>query len=148
MKTISTKVFRRLFKTLETIIDYRLAHTNTKNTLNFILMKIKNYYNAYYQLMFFKERNLIKLRLHREYNLSKIVLSKLRSQFIKSFKVINSVERLVYRLLTIISNIKIHNVVSVAQLKSITDSFIDSYKRRLSPLLVIIVDDKEENEIK
>ena len=42
---------------------------------------------------------------------------------------------------------KIHNVVSVAQLEPITDTFTDSYKRRLSSSLAIIVDDEEENEI-
>ena len=147
MKTTPAKAFRRSFKAPETIIDYRPAYTNTKDTLDFVSMKIKNYYDAHHQSMFFKERDLVKLRLHRGYRLSETVSSKLRPQFAEPFKVMKRIERLAYRL-QLSSNMKVHDVVSVAQLEPITDTFTDPYKRRSSSSSAIIVDDKEENEIK
>lgn len=94
--------------------------------------------------MFFKINDLIKLRLHRDYELSKI-FNKLKQQFAKSFKIIKRIERLTYRL-KLLFKMKIYNVISITQLKPITNFISNLYERRLlSPPLNIL---NNENEIK
>ena len=54
------------------IIDYRFIHMNVKDVINFASMRIKNYYNKYYQFIFFNVENLVKLRFYRKYELFKV----------------------------------------------------------------------------
>jgi hypothetical protein len=70
------------------------------------------------------------LRLHKDYNISttKILKKKLSQQYVDSFKVLEKIENLVYRL-NFFQNWRIHSVISIAQLKSISDSIIDSFNR-------------------
>jgi len=46
---------------------YRLAYIDTKDIIAFLALKIKEYYNASYKLLFFKEGDLIYLRLYKGY---------------------------------------------------------------------------------
>lgn len=41
-------VFNEITQTKIFIIDYRFVYMNVKNVLNFVSIKIKNYYNAHY----------------------------------------------------------------------------------------------------
>ena len=47
--------------------EYRPSHINAKNTITFMVIRIKEIYDSHHKLMFFKEDDLINLRLHREY---------------------------------------------------------------------------------
>ena len=75
-----------------------------------------------------------------------IVSNKFGPQFVGPFKVLERIERLVYRL-QLPPNIKIYNVVSVTQLKPTIDPSLDKYNRRPPPPSPTIVDNKEEWEV-
>ena len=123
------------------VINYRPTHMNVKDVINFASMKMKKYYDKHHQPMFFKVDDLIKLRLHRRYELPGIS-TKLKQQFVGSFKVIKRIGRFAYRL-QLPTNIRIHNVISIAQLKPIMNPASNPYERRPPPLPSTILNDDE-----
>ena len=124
------------------LIDYRPNYVDTKDTINFALIRIKQYYDTHHQPIFFKVGDLVKLRLYRGYKIL-VVSSKFGPQFIGPFKVLERIGRLIYRL-QLPSNIKIYNIVSVAQLEPTIDPSLDKYNRRPPPSSPTIVDNKDE----
>ena len=59
-------------------------------------MQVKYYYNINQQSQFFAVKDEVLLQLHCEYKLSEIMNQKLKRQFIRSFKVTEQIEHLVY----------------------------------------------------
>ena len=55
---------------------------------------------------------------------------------------IKRIEKFVYRL-QLSTNMRIHNVISITQLKSITNSVSNSYKRKPSSLLFTLLNEDE-----
>ena len=127
------------------VINYRPIHIDTKDALDFASMKIKDYYNSHYQSIFFKVSDLVKLYLYRGYKLPG-VSKKLEQQFARPFQVLERIGKLAYRL-QLPANIRIYNVVLVAQLKPTSDPAADLYRRRPPPLLTSIIDGKKEDKI-
>ena len=126
------------------LIDYRPAHRDAKDSLDFASMRMKEYYDTHHQPMFFKVNDLVKLRLHRGYELPG-VSSKLAEQFAGPFKVIERIGRLAYRL-QLPPKMRIHDVISVAQLEPTTDPTADPYGRRPPPSPPTILDGEDEVE--
>ena len=86
------------------------------------------------------------MRLHKNYKVSIIISKKIKSQLIKLFKILERIERLIYRMKLPV-NMKIHNVIFIAHLKSIIDFAEDPYRRRRLSTFIIIIDDEKKYEI-
>ena len=96
--------------------------------------------------MFFRVGDFVNLRLHREYSVFVIKSKKIEQQLINSFKITKRIDRLTYEL-ELSTNMKIHNVISVAHLKSITNPRDDLYQRRRVSTSSLVIDGAEEFEI-
>ena len=126
--------------------EYRSSYIDIKNAIAFVFLKMKKIYNTRHQFIFFKIKNLINLRFHKGYRVFVITSKKIRSQLIRSFKILERIEHLIYRLKLSI-NMKIHNVISIAHLKSVIDFAENSYRRRRLSISVIVIDGEKEYEI-
>ena len=60
---IITEVFRRF----AIISEYRFYYINIKNVIAFTSLRIKKYYNVYYQFKYFNVDDLINFRFYKEY---------------------------------------------------------------------------------
>ena len=69
------------------INEYRSSYIDIKNVIVFAFLKMKKVNNARHQFIFFKIKNLINLRLCKNYRVFIITSKKIRSQIIKSFKI-------------------------------------------------------------
>ena len=106
--------------------EYRSSHINIKNVIVFVFLKMKKVYNARHLFIFFKVKDLVNLRIYKNYKVFIITSKKIRSQLIRLFKIFKRIKRLTYRVKLFI-NIKIHDVIFITDLKSIIDSVEDSY---------------------
>ena len=97
------------------------------NIIALVNMQMKNKYDSQHTSLFFKIEDLVKLHLHKSYNILNIKLRKLSTQFVDSFKVIERIDCLAYRL-KLFNTMRIHNVIFIAHLKSAHCSFDDSHK--------------------
>ena len=88
---------------------------------------MKNKYDNQHISLFFKIEDLVKLYLHKNYNILNIKLRKLSAQFIDSFKIIKKINCLTYKL-KLFNTIKIHNVIFITYLKFVHCLFDDFYK--------------------
>ena len=128
------------------IANYRLAHIDAKNTIAFAIIRIKHYYNLRHQSMYFDIKDIINLRLHKDYNVLNIISHKIEAQFADPFEITKRINKLAYRL-KLSNNIRIYNVVFVAMLKSLLAKS-NLYRRRLSLSDVVVIDSKNEYVIK
>ena len=94
------------------INEYRFYYINIKNAIIFTSLRIKKYYDVYYQFKYFNVGDLINLRFYKEYQI-----------FIIKFKKVN---RLTYRL-KLPNNIRIYKVISIIYLKLAIDSANNFY---------------------
>ena len=78
----------------------------------------KHYYDKEHNNYLFKINDWILLKLHKNYNISstKIFEKKLSQQYVESFKIIEKIDNLIFRL-TISKHWKIHSIIFIAQLK-------------------------------
>ena len=96
--------------------SYWLSHIDTKDTIAWVTMQVKHYYNVNWQVWFFAIRDEVLLRLHCDYKLSQIMNQKLEQQFVELFKITEQIDCLVYHL-DLPSNWKIHDVIFIAHLE-------------------------------
>ena len=61
------------------INEYRPSYIDVKNVIAFVSLKIKKTYNARHQFIFFKVRDLVNLRLHKNYKVFIIISKKIKS---------------------------------------------------------------------
>ena len=61
------------------INEYRPSHIDVKNVIVFASLKIKKIYNARHQFIFFKVKDLVNLRLYKNYKVFIITSKKIRS---------------------------------------------------------------------
>jgi hypothetical protein len=94
---------------------------------------MKHYYDRKHQSLNLKIEDFALLRLHKEYNILaiKILDKKLSQQYAKSFKILEKMKNLIYRL-NLSQHWRIHLVISMTQLESVFDSIKDSYNRSRS----------------
>ena len=121
---------------------YRPEHIDAKDAIAFATIKMKEYYDRLHQPMFFNVGDMVKLRLHKGYNVPGITSHKIGAQFVGPFKVIERIGKLAYRL-QLPDNMRIHNVVSVAMLEPMPAEN-DPYQRRLPPPDTVVVDGQTE----
>ena len=60
------------------INKYKSFHINIKNVIVFTSLKMKKIYDTRYQFIFFKIKNLVNLRLHKNYKVFIITSKKIR----------------------------------------------------------------------
>jgi hypothetical protein len=119
-----------------------------ENFINWAQMINKLHYDHRHLSLFLKVKKWALLRLHHEYSISefKNMIKKMSTQYVRSFKVIQRVKRLTYRLV-ISEDWKIHSVFSIAQLESISDSTQDFYNRSRSNHCSFVIDNQNSYEI-
>lgn len=118
----------------------RLRREQTEDIIAFANIMVKTYYDSSYKSLSVLKESSIFLRLHHKYKISGVINHKLHNQRVSSFKILEKVEKLIYRL-KLSSLMLMYSIVSVAQLKSV-QSALDSYDRRR-----IVVSEVEENEV-
>ena len=65
---------------------------------------------------------------------------------IRPFKIFERIEHLAYRM-KLSTNMKIHDVIFIAHLKSTIDFAEDSYRRRRLSTFVVVINEEEKYEI-
>ena len=86
------------------------------------------------------------MRFYKEYKVFIITFKKIESQLIKSFKILERIKNLVYRLKLFI-NIKIYDMIFITHLKSVIDFVENSYRRRRLLISAMIIDDEKKYKI-
>ena len=126
--------------------EYRPSHIDAKNVIAFAALRMKEYYDAHYQLIFFEVGSIVNLRLHKGYQVPAIQHKKIDPQLVGPFRIIERIGRLAYRL-ELPDNMRIHDVISVAHLEPTTDPAADPYQRRRSPPPAVVVDGEDEYQV-
>ena len=101
---------------------------------------MKHHYNKHHIFLLLNSDDLVMLKLHHEYHVSDVKNKKLSIQQVRHFSIKQQVFSLVYKL-DLSSNMKIHSVISVTNLKSLSPSE-DLYKHQYNKHLLSV----EENE--
>jgi hypothetical protein len=100
------------------------------NILAWTQMQMKSQYDRKHQYLNMRIDDYALLRLHKEYNISatKILEKKLSQQYADLFRILKKVRNLAYRL-KISNHWRIHSVIFVTQLESMSNPIKDSYSR-------------------
>ena len=108
-----------------------IARFEAFDVIAFAQMNAKHYYDEKHQFLFMKFKDFVFIQLHREDDISFIVVFdlKLNQQYADSFKILKKIERLIYRL-KLSQYWRIHSVFSVVQLKPVFAEidFFDRFK--------------------
>jgi hypothetical protein len=133
----------------KSLLDLKQLRKKAQNAINWVQMQNKAHYDRKHSSLFLKIDEWALLRLHHEYFISSLknMIKKISTQYIDSFKIIQRVEWLIYRL-DISSNWKIHLVFSIAQLESASDLAKNFYSRSRSTHSSSVTDTQNEYEIK
>ena len=91
----------------------------TTDVIDFVVAKFKIYYDSRHVFLLFKVDEYVYLRFNQDYQLSKKFNRKLSQQRCEFFKMLRRIERLTYEF-ELSSAWRIHFVISIAQLKSIS----------------------------
>ena len=99
-------------------LDFLRIRNSAKDVIDFANINVKYHYDRHYQPMFLKVGDYAFLRLHKGYNIPANlgVIKKLTQQYVDSFKVLERIDRLIYRL-NVPEDWKVHSVFTIAQLK-------------------------------
>ena len=116
--------------TTVSLIDTQRVRISIKNAIFYAQMQNKFHYDWKHQFMFLRIKNWVLLRLHKKYSIFFIanIITKLAQQFVNSFRILDRVERLVYKL-NISDHWWIHSIFFITHLKSCSASFLNSYER-------------------
>src|SRR5438046_6163070 len=102
---------------------------------------MKHYYDKHHIFLLLNFDDLVMLKLHHKYHVSDIKNKKLLIQQVKCFSIKQQVFSLIYKL-NLSSNMKIHSIISVTNLKSLSFSK-NFYKCQYNKHLLLI----KKNEI-
>ena len=105
----------------------QIKRDDVEAVMTFVSALSKARYDEVHRTMKLKIDDKMYLRLHHDYTIFDLSNHKLIEQRVRSFSIIEKIDNLVFRL-QLFSVMKIHFVVSIAQLESATSSF-DSYDR-------------------
>lgn len=106
------------------------ARTDAAVAISFALSNQKSHYDRKHQPLFMKVGDWVMLRLHKDYSIPSLkgVTKKLTQQYVGSFRVIERVGRLAYKL-DVPNDWKIHPVFSIAQLEPAPPPSKDPFNR-------------------
>jgi hypothetical protein len=118
----------------ETIIDSEIIREiirkDVADVIDFVNARSKIIFDRKHQALIFNSNDKVYLRLHHEYFLLEKENLKLSSQRFDSYVIKRKIENAVYEL-NLSLNIRIHSIISIAQLKFVEDDS-DSYNRSRS----------------
>ena len=130
---------------LENWLKFRLQYKkNAKKTIAWINIIVKSYYDKKHQFINLKKKSQIYFNFHYEYIIFELKNKKLFSQRIKSFKVLQKIDALTYRL-KFSSIIIIHFVIFVSQLKFVSKNRDSFHKSRFDQNYFSSITMKNEN---
>ena len=120
----------RFFFVVDRFFQSQLIRTKIVDLIAFAQMSVKYHYDRKHQFLFMKKNDYTLIRLHRDYKISIIDVldKKYNQQFVKFFKILEKIERLIYRL-NLFSHWRIHSILNIVQLKFSLSSLNDSYRR-------------------
>jgi len=104
-----------------------IKREKTKSAMAFANALSKSCYNVVYQAIKMNVGDKMYLRLHQEYIILELSNHKLSYQRVELFIVFQKIDNLAFRLQLLLV-IRIHSIISIAQLKLTTSDF-DSYNR-------------------
>ena len=107
----------------------QIKRKNVETVMTFANVLSKARYDAMHKTLKFKIDDKMYLRLHHDYTIFDLSNHKLSKQRVEFFPIIEKIDNLAFRL-QLSSVMKIHSVVSIAQLKSTTSSF-DFYDKTI-----------------
>jgi hypothetical protein len=119
-----------------------------QNVIDWAQMINKIHYDRRHSSLFLKVDEWALLRLHHDYFISesKNMTKKIFAQYVEFFKIIQRVDRLIYRL-NILFDWEIHLVFFVAQLESVSDSAKNSFNRSKLIHSSSMIDSQDQYEI-
>jgi hypothetical protein len=157
--TVTRKTSNELLYEITSNLSLNISFTNkvlnqnhlrkeAEDAIDWAQMQNKAHYDRRHTSLFLKIDEWVLLRLHHEYFISrsKNMTKKIFTQYIESFKIIQRIKRLIYRL-DISSDWKIHSVFFVTQLKLASNSANDSYHRSRSTHSSSMTNTQNEYEI-
>src|SRR5437762_8633064 len=103
---------------------------------------MKHHYNKHHIFLLLNSDDLVMLKLHHRYHVSDVKNKKLSIQQIRHFSIKQQVFSLVYKL-DLSSNMKIHSVISVTNLESLS-SGKDFYKHQYNEHSLLIKENEAE----
>src|SRR5438046_9050688 len=103
---------------------------------------MKHYYDKHHIFLLLNFDDLVMLKLHHKYHVSDIKNNKLLIQQVKCFSIKQQVFSLIYKL-NLSSNMKIHSIISVTNLKLLS-SGKDFYKHQYNKHLSSVKENKAE----
>jgi hypothetical protein len=109
-------------------ISFPVARIEVKDAIDLANMKSKQAYDRKHTPMFFEVGDYVNLRLHKGYKIPSVTNVKLSQQYVGSFRVIERIGRLAYRL-ELPANWKVHNVFSIGHLEPANAPGTDPYNR-------------------
>ena len=122
--------------------EYRPAHIDAKDAIAFAAIKMKQYYDATHTPKYFKEGDMVHLRLHKGYHVPGIKSKKIGPQLVGPFRIAKRVGTLAYQL-DLPPNMRIHSVISIAHLEPATNPEDNPYRRRRLPTPVVVEGEEE-----
>lgn len=111
----------------------------------FIIIFIKIKYDVKYLFFILKKKDETFFKLYYDYFISSLINKKLSQQRVKSFKILNKINYLIYKL-RLSSIIKIHFIIFIIQLKS-NIKVLNSYKKRINTEILSIINKNNDIEI-
>ena len=109
-------------------ISFPVARIEVKDAIDLANMKSKQAYDRKHAPMFFQVGDYVNLRLHKGYKIPSVANVKLGQQYVGSFRVIERVGRLAYRL-ELPAHWKVHDVISIGHLEPGHAPGTDPYNR-------------------
>jgi hypothetical protein len=145
---ITSNLLLNISSSNKIVDNHTQLRKKAQNVIDWAQMINKTHYDRRHSSFFLKVDEWIMLRLHHDYSISKSknMTKKIFAQYVESFKIIQRIDRLIYRL-NISSNWKIHLVFFVAQLKSAFDSAKNSFNRSRSSHSSSMIDTQNQYEI-
>ncbi len=116
--------------TVDSTFVRKFIRKKVANVIDFANTRFKIIYDDKHKSLAFNSENKVYLRLHHEYSLFEKENFKLSSQRFDSYTVKRKVDNVVYEL-NLSFNIRIHSIISIAQLEFVEDD-LDSYNRSRS----------------
>ena len=127
-----------------------IKRKSIEKTIIFVNVMRKLRYDATYINLKLTIDNYAYLYLYNNYTIPNLINKKLYQQRVNSFKILKKIDTLIYRL-KLFSIMKIHSIISIAQLKSTLTSNVDLYRcsRSEYPSLIQLKNDNNsKNSIK
>lgn len=128
-----------------------IKRNQAKNVVAFVNVMHKLRYNKMHKNMKLKIEDYAFLRLHAKYIISRLINKKLSQQRVNLFKTLKKIDYFAYRL-ELSSIVRIHSIISIAQLKFALSFANDLYHRHQdrdsSSMKKIIFDEYEDFDYK